>query len=175
MNRHGSHNIRNGIAWAQTGPRHSHMNTPKIRIVQKKKFPGRQNSNSNLLINSKKTSENRSNLFPGEWYSSNEEALVRCRRRSAKPAGLRTHLPGLQTATSARPVVLCDSEHRCCSSSGSCQPSPVTRVPASSFALVSLRAVLHLPLCSASVPSAACSASAIRSGTAGPCMPTVAF
>ena len=33
-------------------PRHIHMNTPKIRIVQKK-IPRRRKSNSNLLINSK--------------------------------------------------------------------------------------------------------------------------
>ena len=41
----------------------------KIRIVQKKSFPQRRNSNSNLLINSKNT-RNRSNWCSAPWYSS---------------------------------------------------------------------------------------------------------
>ena len=76
-------------------PRHIHMNTPKIRILQKK-FPQRQNSNSNLLINSKNT-RNRSNRFRAAWYGDNscdrnqrppkkiadEEACSVCRHQCA--------------------------------------------------------------------------------------------
>ena len=63
MNRHRHLNIRNGFVWVQTS--HSTctctatasvielLNTPKIRIVQKKKKPQRRKSNSNLLVNSK--------------------------------------------------------------------------------------------------------------------------
>ena len=56
MNRHGHSNIRNGIVWGANKPQHLHMynliacnwtlNSPKIRIVQKKSR--RRKSNSNL-------------------------------------------------------------------------------------------------------------------------------
>ena len=45
-------------------PRHIHMNTPKIRILQKNNF---RDDKIRMLINSK-TPRNRSNLFPGAWY-----------------------------------------------------------------------------------------------------------
>ena len=57
------HSKWNGVGTNR--PRHIHMNTPKIRILPKK-FPRRQNSNSNLLINSKKP-RNLSNRFRAEW------------------------------------------------------------------------------------------------------------
>ena len=75
MNRHGHHDIRNGIVWAQTG--HSTGTcTATFCVIENwthqkfeplKKFPLRQNSNSNLLINSQNP-RNRSNLFSAEWY-----------------------------------------------------------------------------------------------------------
>ena len=76
MNRHGHHNIRNGIVWVQTGHNTCTctatvcdwtLTTPKIRIVQKIKFSRRQNSNSNLLLIPKKT-RNRSSRFGSAWY-----------------------------------------------------------------------------------------------------------
>ena len=75
MNRHGHHNIQNGIVWAQTG--HSTGTCTATLCVIKlwthqkfellKKNPQRRKSNSNLITNSK-NHRNRSNWFRAERY-----------------------------------------------------------------------------------------------------------
>ena len=77
MNHQGHHNVRNGIAWVQTGHSTCTLTTPKIRIVQRKKFRDDEKSSSNLLIASENP-RNRSNLFPARMVTHSTGHVYAC-------------------------------------------------------------------------------------------------